>query len=167
LNSDQTCSEDCWDRIIDFFHASQYISAELDRTVFNEMQRAGWPSSRTVESAVTAFYRQGAGIADNLNERPAYRTLIRELIPHTLLDVLWEGCHDVVNGVESLSRDCVPKDAPSKLRATVDEIRNQPRVKLTLNHWTSMTDTMGPYMNGAIEAGLAAITAIDAEIGQR
>jgi hypothetical protein len=167
LDSGQPCSDDCWDRIIDFFHASQYISVELDRTVFNEMQRAGWPSARAVESAVTAYYRQGTGIADNLNERPAYRTIIRELIPHTLLDVLWEGCHDVVRGVESLSRDCVPGNSADELRATVDEIRKNPRVKLTLNHWTSMTNTMGPYMIGAIEAGQEAVNAIDVEVLQR
>ena len=165
IDSDQPCSGDCWDRIIDFFHASQYISLDLDRTVFNEMQRNGWPSSRAVESAVTAYYTQGAGIAGNLNERPAYRTLVRELIPHTMLDVLWNGCHDVLRGIESLSRDCVFEGSPVELRATVDAIRKNARVKTTLNHWTSMNKTMGPYIDGAAEAGREAMAAIDVELG--
>ena len=165
IDTDQQCSEDCWDRVIDFFHASQFISLDLDRTVFNEMQRNGWPSSRAVESAVTAYYTQGAGIAGNLNERPAYRTLIRELIPHTTLDVLWEGCHDVVRGIESLSRDCKFEGNPNELRTTVDAIRNNARVKATLNHWTSMNKIMGPYLDGAAEAGREAMTAIEVELG--
>ena len=167
IDSDQPCSDDCWDRVIDFFHASQFISVDLDRTVFNELQRVGWPSSRAVESAVTGYYTQGAGIAENLNERPAYRTLIRELIPHTMLDVLWEGCHNVVGGVESLSRDCVAEHSFSELRATVDLIRENPRVKTTLNHWTSMTKTMVPYMDGTIEAGRDAMATIDAELAEQ
>ena len=166
IDSNQPCSENCQDRVIDFFHASQFISVDLDRTVFDEMQRAGWPSSRAVESAVTAYYTQGAGIAENLNERPAYRTLIRELIPHTMLDVLWEGCHDVVRGIESLSRDCAVELGSTEIRVAVDTIRENPRVKATLNHWTSMTKTMGPYMDGLIEAGQEAMTAIDVELGK-
>ncbi len=166
IDTDQQCTEECWGRIIDFFHASQFISLDLDRTVFNEMQRNGWPSSRAVESAVTAYYTQGAGIAGNLNERPAYRTLIRELIPHTMLDVLWEGCHDVERGIESLSRDCTYESSPGELRAVVDTIRTNPRVKTTLNHWTSMNKTMGPYLDGAGEAGREAMTAIDIELGK-
>ena len=165
IDLDQPCHEDCWDRIIDFFHASQFISVDLDRTVFDEMQRVGWPSSRAVESAVTAYHTQGAGIAGNLNERPAYRTLVRELIPHTMLDVLWDGCHDVVRGIESLSRDCEVETGPDELRAVVDAIRANSRVKMTLNHWTSMTRTMGPYMDGVIESGREAMAAIDAELG--
>ena len=167
INSDQPCSDDCWDRMIDFFHASQFISVDLDRTVFNEMQRVGLPSSRAIESAVTAYYSQGAGIADSLNERPAYRTLIRELIPHTMLDTLWADCHDVTQGVESLSRDCSTEHSSKELQAIVEIIRANPRVRPTLNHWTSMTNTMGPYMNGAIEAGREATAAIDAELGKR
>ena len=36
INSGQPCADDCWDRIIDFFHASQFISLELDRAVLPE-----------------------------------------------------------------------------------------------------------------------------------
>lgn len=167
INSGQPCSDDCWDRVIDFFHASQFISVDLDRTVFDELQRVGLPSSRAVESAVTSYYTQGAGIAENLNERPAYRTLIRELIPHSMLDTLWAGCHDIFRGVETLSRDCATEHSSGELQAVVETIRNNPRVRPTLNHWTSMTKTMVPYMNGAIEAGHEAIAAIDAELRLR
>jgi hypothetical protein len=167
INSDQPCSDDCWDRIIDFFHASQFISVDLDRSVLDELQRVGLPSSRAIESAITAYYSQGVGVAEVLNERPAYRTLIRELIPHTMLDTLWAGCHDVDHGVESLSRDCATEHSSEELRAIVEVIRANPRVRPTLNHWTSMTNTMGPYMYGAIEAGREAIAAIDSELGKR
>ena len=80
---------------------------------------------------------------------------------------LWAGCHDVDQGVESLSRDCATEHSAKELRAIVDIIRANPRVRLTLNHWTSMTNTMGPYMNGTIEAGREAIAVIDSELGKR
>ena len=46
------------------------------------------------------------------------------------------------------------------------KVRENPRVKATLNHWTSMTKTMGPYMDGLIEAGQEAMAAIDVELGK-
>jgi len=61
----------------------------------------------------------------------------------------------------------VTEHSPGELRATVDTIRNNPRLKATLNHWTSMTNTMGPYMNAMIEDGQEAIAVIDAELGKR
>ena len=166
IDSDLPCVDDCWERIIDFFHASQFISTDLNRAVFDEMQRLGLPRTRAVEQQVTAFFAQGAGISANLNERPVYRTIIRELIPHTMLDVLWDGCHDSAGGIERLSRDCLPTRDTGDLQATVDQIRANPRIKPTLNHWTSMTKTMGPYMDGVITAGQRAIDSIDAELGE-
>ena len=167
INSGDACQSDCWDRIIDFFHASQYISVELESTVFDEMQRLGLPRERSVEEAITGLYSQNAGIAGNLNERPDYRKVVRELIPYEMLDLLWDGCHHVTQGVESLSRDCLPTHDPEILRATVDQIRSHPRIKPSLNHWTSMTRTMGPYIEDQNAAGLLAIAAIDEELGDK
>ena len=167
INSNESCTDDCWDRIIDFFHASQFISLELDRTVLDEMQRLGLPRDRSVEATVSAYYLQATGIAQNLNERPDYRKLVRELIPYDMMAVLWEGCHDVSAGVERLTRTCEPIHDSDVLRATVDEIRSNPRIKHTLNHWTSMTNTIGPYLDDVVVEGEAAIKAIDAVlIGQ-
>ena len=38
LDSDLPCGDDCWERIIDFFHASQFISVDLDPGRWNKQQ---------------------------------------------------------------------------------------------------------------------------------
>ncbi len=166
INSGKPCTDDCWERIIDFFHASQFISLELDRTVLDEMQRLGLPRDRNVETVVSAYYLQGRGIALNLNERPEYRKLVRELIPHDMMEELWRGCHDVNAGIEALTRSCTPTSDDATLRAVVDEIRTNTRIKQTLNHWTTMTNTIRPYLDDLVEEGDAAIKAIDAALGR-
>lgn len=164
INSDRPCTDDCWDRIIDFFHASQFISLDMDSAVFDEMKRLGLPRSAAVREAASAFFLYSQNVAENLNERPEYRRIVRELVPHTILAELWEGCHDAVDGIESISRDCSTRHDAADLRAAADLVRSHPRVKPTMNHWTSTNRTMTPFMDEIETLGRSAIAVIDAEL---
>ena len=56
IESDTPCGDDCWDRLIDFFHASQFISLDMDSAVFDEMKRMGLPRSAAVADEASAFF---------------------------------------------------------------------------------------------------------------
>ena len=164
IETDTPCRDDCWDRLIDFFHASQFISLDMDSAVFDEMKRLGLPRSSDVASATSAFFMYGQNVATNLNERPEYRQIVRELVPYTVLAELWDGCHEAINGVESISRNCTTRHSPDELRAAVDLVRSHPRTKPTLNHWTSTNRAMVPFMDDIESLGRTAITVIDGEL---
>jgi hypothetical protein len=166
IESGSPCEDDCWDRLIDFFHASQYISLDMGSAVFDDMKRLGLPRSSAVDDAASKFFLYGRNVANNLNERPEYRRIVRELIPHTVLAELWDGCHEAFDGIESISRNCSTLHTTDELRAAVDLVRSHPRVKPTLNHWTSINRTMVPFFDDIESLGRSAIAAIDVELGE-
>ena len=81
LDSGVDCRNECWPVIVDFFHASQWLNISVTRTTFDEMRRNGWPRNRQIVDSVEAYHRQTYMISGPLMQLPAYRTLVRSLIP--------------------------------------------------------------------------------------
>lgn len=166
LEKDQACIGDqCWSLLVDFFHASQWIDVGVTRTTYTELRRIGLPSSRDVTSAVEPYYFQNIAINNISNERPAYRTLVRGLIPVAAQRAIWAACHEGVGGIESFDNNC-PAGIPVEQAArAVERIRANPDILQTLTQWTSTGTPIVKYLGRQNDSARLAIAAINRELG--
>lgn len=54
----EPCGDDCWSRLVDFFHASQWQPIDVPRSTYDEMRRDGLPRSREIIDAVELYLAQ-------------------------------------------------------------------------------------------------------------
>lgn len=165
IAADNSCVDDCWRRLVDLFHASQWSDVRIKRAAYGELRRLGLPRSRLVSDAVEAYYGHNDSLVRVLDERPAYRNLVRGLIPVAAQTALWLKCHASENGVERLVPDCEP-GVPSELsNATVEAIRSHTDISTTLTHWAGTLVLAPPYLVEQNAIGGRAISTIDEELG--
>jgi hypothetical protein len=163
----QSCGAGCWRALVDFYHASQWQSIEVDRSAYDEMRRLGLPRSREINEAVSSYLSQNANISDTMKELPAYRALVRQFIPARIQSNYWENCYDLSGGAETYSLDC-PKGATDEASArTVDKIANNPEIERYLTLWTGYIDQVPPEMEDQNQLAKRAIEKIDAELARR
>ncbi len=86
------CDGDCWRVLVDFYHASQWQSIEVDRSAYDDMRRLGLPKSQAIIDSVEAYLSQNASLANTMNELPEYRALVRQFIPARAQAFYWENC---------------------------------------------------------------------------
>lgn len=165
LEKDEPCTADqCWRLLVDFFHASQWIDVGVTQTTYTEMRRIGLPRSRAVASAIETYYGQNVAINSISNERPAFRTLIRGLIPVRAQQAMWTDCHGGVGGIETFNNNCpagIPMDQATR---AVEKIRSNPDILSTLTQWTSTGAPIVKYLGGQNDDAKKAIAAINKEL---
>jgi len=153
LESDGRCDEDCWRVLVDLFVASQVFRPALETTVYEEMQRLGFPRSMTVRSAVDDYYTLSATARLGIDSDPKYRVSFRELITLEAHEQLWGQCHSLRGSVEYLIVDC-PQSMPTEsVKAILQRIRARPEVLDQLRYWIGMHSLWIPAFNDiSIEA---------------
>ncbi|WP_423929267.1 hypothetical protein [Dokdonella sp.] len=104
--NDIPCGNDCWQVLVDFMHASQWQGMSIPRTTCDEMRRLGIPSARPIVEAVEAFYAQNLQIVQAMIDKPAYRSLVRQMIPVEAQESYWAICHQLKDGYESYALNC-------------------------------------------------------------
>ena len=165
LENDQPCNDQCWSLLVDFFHASQWIDVGVAQTTFTEMRRIGLPRTRTVAIAIEAYYSTSVAINTISNERPAYRTLVRGLIPVSAQQAIWATCHEAAGGIETFNNNCpagIPMDQAAR---AVEKIRANPDILPTLTQWTSTGAPIVKYLGTQNDDAKKAIAAINRELG--
>jgi len=163
LQSDRPCEEDCWRVLVDFFVASQVFRPAVGTTVYEEMQRLGFPRSMTVRSAVDDYYVLSATAYLGIDSDPKYRLSFRELITVEAHEQLWSQCHSLKGPVEYLIVDC-PQSMPSEsIRAMLDRIRMRPEILDQLRYWIGMHSLWISAFNDMLLEAKQAIKAIEAE----
>ncbi len=167
LDSGKDCGEDCWKVLVDFFHASQWQQLVVGRATYDELRRNGWPRSRAVVEALEAYHRQADQISMPLNAPPAYRNLVRGLIPLAAHRPYWLNCFRLKDGEEMYLEECPPGVSPQVAAAAVDAVRAHPDIHRTLTEWTGFGGGMSVTISGLIEAAKRAIAVIDAELEKR
>ena len=165
LEKDQPCTDQCWRLLVDFFHASQWVDVGVAQTTFTEMRRIGQPRTRTLAMAIESYYSTNVAINSVSNERPAYRTLIRGLIPVNAQQAIWADCHAAHRAIETFNNDC-PAGLPMQQAArAVEAIRANPEIVPTLTQWTSTGVPIVKYLGSQNDEARKAIAAIDRELG--
>jgi hypothetical protein len=166
LDAGQSCGEQCWPVIVDFFHASQWQSMPVGLPTYDEMRRNGWPRQRRIVDAVEAYLRQSRQIAVPLQQPPAYRARVRGLIPLPIHEPYWTTCFQLTNGEESYVQDCPQAVTPSISAAGVAAIVKDAEIHRSLTEWTGFTQGFYRTLEGQNDASKQALVLIDAELAK-
>ena len=139
----------------------------VNKVGYDELRRNGWPRSRAVVEALEAYHRQADQISKTLKTPPAYRNLVRGLIPLAAHQPYWLNCFRIKDGEEAYLEDCSPGVSPQVAAAGVAAINAHPDIHRTLTEWTGFS-SLGPItITGLIEAAKRAIAVIDVELGKK
>jgi len=167
LEAGDDCGDECWQIVIDFFHASQWQRLDAKRLAFDEMRREGLPRSRAVIEAVESYHVEIDALAFTMNILPEYRNLIRGLIPLTIHDIYWTQCFKFEANKETYDLEC-PQGVPAEMSArTIAAIRAHPDIIPTLTVWAGEVRATPASLEDAIEAAERAIAAINQELEAR
>jgi len=164
LDSKEHCDNNCWPLIVDFFHASQWLQISLNRPSFDEMRRNGWPNNRQIITALEAYHRQAGEIMTAISQPPAYRAIVRGLIPLAIQKYYWLNCYNISNGYETYVEDC-PAGATSEVSAAViNVIKSKPQIYTSLTEWTGFSTVLVDAMDSYIGLAENVIPIIDEEL---
>jgi len=164
LDKSQGCGDACWPVIVDFFHASQWQALSIALPTYEEMRRNGWPRKREIVDAMEAYKLQAELMAKPLDQPPAYRALVRGLIPFAVHRPYWTTCFELSEDGETYLEDCVPGVPPEVSAAGVDAIVKDPDIHRALTQWAGYADNLPMTMDGQNGIALRAIALIDAEL---
>jgi hypothetical protein len=164
LESGQDCGDACWPVLIDLFHASQWQTTAVPRSIFEEMRREGLPSSRAIVDAISAYHLRNDILLTTGNVLPEYRRLVRQRIPVDVQGLYWDECYTVQGGRETLSLDCPEQFSKELSRKAVETIRSEPRISLTLTEWIGFIVSYPQDLRQEIDLAEAAIAEIDREL---
>lgn len=166
LESGASCGTECWPVLVDFFHASQWQAIDVNRSTYDEMRRQGMPRSREVIDAVENYLLQNENMA-NTHQLPAYRSLVRQMIPVSVQTYYWATCFNLEDGRETYVLDC-PKGASDEVAArTVEMIAGHPGIEPNLTEWIGIMVSNPADLGEQNEAARRAIEVIDAELERR
>jgi hypothetical protein len=161
LQSDRPCEEDCWRVLVDLFVASQVFRPAVETTVYEEMQRLGFPRSMTVRSAADDYYVLNATAHLGIDSDPKYRVSFRELITLEAHEQLWGQCHSLQGSEEYLIVDC-PQSMPTEnVKAILQRIRTRPEVLDQLRYWIGMHSLWIPVFKDMSIAAKHAIHTVE------
>jgi hypothetical protein len=163
LDSGQECGDTCWPVIVDFFHASQWQSLQHGLTSYEELRRSGWPSNRAITEATDAYERNTRALATS-TEAPAYRTLVRGLIPLAVHHPYWTSCYRADGVGESYVEDCPQAVAPAISASGVQAIKAHPDIHRTLTEWVGYTFLISASLGRQNEHARKVLTIVDAEL---
>jgi hypothetical protein len=166
LDSGQDCGIACWPVVVDFFHASQWQSLSHGLTSYQELRRGGWPSNRAITEATDAYEFNTRALA-NTTQSPAYRTLVRGLIPLAIHQPYWTRCYRAEGAGETYLEDCPEAVDPTVSAAGVLAIKAHPDVHRTLTEWVGYTFLISGSLGRQNEAARRVLAVVDAELAMR
>jgi len=167
ISSDAQCGTKCWPILVDLFHASQWLSVQVRRSTYENMRLMGLPRNRAIIDSVESYLLENKLNAEVLDERPYYRSIVRQLIPLEIQEFYWEHCYAYVDGAEIYSFDCPSNVSDDLVKQTVRAIVQRSDIKLHLTEWTGFTTTVPNSLDNQNIAARKAITLIDAELERR
>jgi len=164
LDKGQGCGDACWPVIVDFFHASQWQALDIALPTYEEMRRNGWPRKREIVDAVEAYKQQYQSVAKPLDQPPAYRNMVRGLIPLAIHRPYWATCFELTDGGDAYRESCA-EGVPSRISAEgVDAIMTDPETHRSLTQWAGFVSSIPETLNGQNEIASRALALIDAEL---
>lgn len=164
LDAGKSCADECWPVLVDFFHASQWQLPEVRLPTYAEMRRNGWPRQREIVVAVEDYLRQSAQVSAPLREPPAYRALVRGLIPLAAHAPYWENCFHLANGEETYIEPCPAGVSPEVAAAGVAAIAGNPDIHRTLTEWAGFMGGFVSSLDGQKQAAEHALAIVDSEL---
>ena len=166
LDAGQPCGDRCWPVLVDFFHASQWQQVSLGLPTYQEMRRNGWPRQRAIVDAMEDYMRQSEQVAAPLRQPPAYRALVRGLIPLAAHAPYWKNCFILANGEEAYVEPCPQGVPPPVSAAGIAAIAGDPEIHRALTEWAGFIGGYTASLGSLNVAARRALALIDAELAQ-
>lgn len=155
------CGTKCWQVVVDLMHASQWQSPSNRWTTYEELRRAGLPSDRRIIESIELYQTIYNRATVALGSAPAYRSVVRQLLPIDLQDQYWQNCYVQEGGNERYLYPCPePKDAEWIDPAMIERVMGNSQLALLLREWTSVARVTGNAL--VVDQSEAAQAAIDA-----
>lgn len=155
------CGDDCWPVVVDLMHASQWQRPNIRWTTYDELRRAGLPSDRRIIESVDRYQTIYDRATVALENAPAYRSFVRQLLPIDLQDQYWQYCFSEDGGNERYLYPCAEsKDADRIDQAMIEKMLENTQLALLLREWTSIARVTGNAL--ALDQSAAAQAAINA-----
>ncbi|PCI72757.1 MAG: hypothetical protein COB38_03165 [Gammaproteobacteria bacterium] len=167
LSNEGNCETNCWLALVDFMHASQWQDARVNHSIYDEMRRLGLPRNRTIIEKIEGFLAQNEGSALSLDDKPIYRTKIRQLIPAEVQEYYWSNCYTYVRGTETYLLNCSEGLSNAMASELIKSIVNRPYIKLQLTEWTGYVVQIPSDFNQQNAEALEAIALIEDELDRR
>ena len=141
------CGENCWERLVDFMHASQWQGLYATDSSYQNMRNQGFPQSVSITDAVEAYLAQNKNHADTFVILPQYRSLVRQLIDVQVQEFYWEHCWSLINGIETYNLSCPRGISDEEAGLIVDRVVGNPNIRPYLTEWiggiVSLPTTLG------------------------
>ena len=166
LDAGKPCGDKCWPVLVDFFHASQWQHVSFGLPTYQEMRRNGWPRQRALVDAMEDYIRQMDQVSAPLDQPPAYRALVRGLIPLAAHAPYWKNCFTLADGEEAYVEPCPEGVPPAVAAAGVAAIAGDPDIHRTLTEWAGFMGGYTDSLNSLNETARHALTLIDAELAR-
>jgi hypothetical protein len=167
LLNEGKCETDCWLALVDFMHASQWQDVRINHSIYDEIRRLGLPQNRTIIEKVEGYIAQNENSALALDDRPLYRSRIRQLIPVDVQEYYWSNCYTLERGAETYLLNCPVGLSNEKAAQVIKSIVNHPYIKLQLTEWSGYVVQIPSDFNQQNDEALEAIALIDAELERR
>jgi hypothetical protein len=136
LESGPDCADQCTERLIDVFHATQVWGTGFRRGTYHETGRLGIPTDPELRKQVDEFYLYLEGWDVVTGFTPAFRESARGQISPTAFEHLWSDCYSLIDAnLEVLTRDCVDDLDPLDARAILQAIHAEPGIVEELRFW--------------------------------
>ncbi|MBS0569876.1 MAG: hypothetical protein JSS28_04670 [Proteobacteria bacterium] len=164
LDAGKDCGNACWPVLVDFFHTSQWQRVTVHLPTYDEMRRNGWPRQRALVDALEDYLRQSAQVFAPLERPPAYRALVRGLIPLAAHAPYWKNCFTLANGEEAYVDPCPAGVSPEVAAAGIASIRANPDIHRTLTEWAGFMGGYVASLDSQNDAARHALALIDAEL---
>ncbi|GAA0853942.1 hypothetical protein [Aliiglaciecola litoralis] len=158
IDSQQDCGERCWDRLVDFMHASQWQSLNVSYASYQNMRNQGFPASIVIVDAVEVYVAHSKNNAQSFNELPLYRSLVRQLINVEAQEYYWQYCWAFKDGVEIYNLQCPEGLSNHAAKLLVNEVSNNANIKPHLTEWVGAIVSLP---NALVDQNKTAQKAID------
>jgi len=138
---DQGCPDhECWSRLVELLHASQWLDASLNSSTYEEMKRLGLPTDTSLKDKLERYHKLGVLRATLTRELPEYRKLVRSVIPPAIQAYYWTNCYAVSSDlarVETYASDCPASATAASVRSVIQRLQSMPEVHMALTYWLS------------------------------
>ena len=162
MDRGESCGDECWPVLADFFHASHWFPVAVKRATFEAMRSQGLPRSLDIVSAVEDYFAQNQINALVLNELPTYREIVRSLLTVSVLEAYWSSCWTLDAGIETIRyEDCPQKVSNEVAEQTVNTIINHEGIRPSLTFWLSEVTPTASELKNQNEKARHAIRTID------
>ena len=164
LDKGDGCGDACWPVIVDFFHASQWQALPIALPTYEEMRRDGWPRNREIVDAMETYKLLSETIAKPLDQPPAYRAMVRGLIPLAIHRPYWTACFRLTDLGDAYVGDCAAGVPAEVSAAGVAAIARDPEIHRALTQWAGYVGAVPATLVDQNALAARTLALIDAEL---